>query len=395
MRINLTVFKKFFSSGASSGIMLLLCVIVSLLIANSSWSGSFEKLLATPLGFENGAVQLRYPVLIWVNDGLMAVFFLLVGLEIKRELTEGELSSPRRALLPVFAAFGGAIIPAIVYYMLNNDTKTANGWGIPMATDIAFALGVLSLLGNRIPPSLKIFLAALAIVDDLIAILVIAIFYSEKIHLDMLVYAGVLFCGMIVMNRFKLTSLTFYMVPAIFLWYFIHHSGIHATVAGVLTALAIPTTKDATLSPLEKLEHFLANPVNFVIMPVFALVNTNIRFEAGMTSGLLSDLGMGIMLGLFLGKPVGITLMSWIVVKLRLGKLPNKATWRHIIGLGLLGGIGFTMSIFIALLSFNDPVLQAESKFAVLVTSTLSGLCGFIVLKFISRKSKKRKEVPN
>ncbi|MBL7698699.1 MAG: Na+/H+ antiporter NhaA [Chitinophagaceae bacterium] len=388
MKFNPSVFKKFFSSEAAGGIVLILLVACSLLIANSSWSNDFENLLSTQLGFQNDAIQLRYSLLLWINDGLMAVFFLLVGLEIKRELVEGELASRKKALLPVFAAFGGAIVPAIIYSFFNNNSATSAGWGIPMATDIAFALGALSLLGKKVPPSLKIFLAALAIVDDLIAILVIAIFYSSNIHLDMLLYGGVIFAAMVVMNRLHVKRLVFYLVPGIFLWYFIHHSGIHATIAGVLTALTIPTTKDATVSPLEKLEHALAYPVNFVIMPIFALANTNITFESGMTSGLFSELGLGIMIGLFIGKPVGITLTTWIVVKLGWGKMLRGATWAHIIGLGLLGGIGFTMSIFIALLSFDDPLLQAESKFSVLVTSVISGFVGFLLLNRINARNR-------
>jgi len=389
-KINLTVFKKFFRSGATGGVLLLFCVLISLIIANTSWRDGFQNLLNTEIGFSNSWIQLRYTALLWINDGLMAIFFLLVGLEIKRELMEGELSTPKRALLPVFAAFGGAILPALIYTYFNINTTTEPGWGIPMATDIAFALGVLSLLGKKAPVSLKIFLAALAIVDDLIAILVIAFFYSANVHFNYLLYAGIVFALMIVLNRLKVKHLLLYLIPGVVLWYLIHHSGIHATIAGVLTAMTIPTTRDATESPLEKLEHALANPVNFIIMPVFALANTNISFESGMADGLVSDLGLGILIGLFLGKPVGITLMSWLIVKLGWGTLPNKANWKHILGIGLLGGIGFTMSIFIALLSFGDPLLQTESKFAILVTSTLSGVCGFLVLRIINTKEKNK-----
>lgn len=311
----------------------------------------------------------------------MAIFFLLVGLEIKRELIEGELSTRKKALLPVFAAFGGAIVPAIIYAAFNYNTETAAGWGIPMATDIAFALGVISLLGKSVPPSLKIFLAALAIADDLIAIVVIALFYSSNIHLDMLLYAAIVFASMMLLNKFKITHLIFYILPAVALWYFIHHSGIHATIAGVLTAITIPTNKGSVASPLEKLEHTLAYPVNFIIMPIFALANTNITFEEGMFNGLFTSLGLGVLIGLFVGKPIGITLMSWIVVKLGWGNMPHQANWKHIIGLGFLGGIGFTMSIFIALLSFGDASIESQAKFAVLITSTLAGLVGFVFLR--------------
>jgi Na+:H+ antiporter, NhaA family len=321
----------------------------------------------------------------WINDGGLAIFFLLVGLEIKRELVEGELSSAKRAILPVFSAIGGAIVPALIYGIFNYNNPTSKGWGIPMATDIAFAIGILSLLSKRVPASLKIFLSALAIADDLIAILVIAIFYTTNAHLTYLLYAAIPVTLMIIFNRLNIKWLVFYIIPGIALWYCIHHSGIHATIAGVLTAMMVPTNVGHTASPLEKLEHALAKPVNFMILPLFALANTNIRFEAGMIEGLSGNMGLGILLGLLLGKPIGITLTSWIVVKMRLGKMPNKATWAHIIGLGLLGGIGFTMSIFIALLSFDEVAVQTASKFSILVASTLAGVAGYV---FLSRVSK-------
>ena len=385
-KINYNIFREFIKSGAIGGIILLGCVLVSLLIANSGWNKAYAQILAVPIGFESGSLHLKYSLLLWINDGLMAVFFLLVGLEIKRELVEGELSSPKRASLPVLAAFGGAIVPAAIFMILNYDLPSENGWGIPMATDIAFAIGILSLLGNKVPPSLRIFLAALAIVDDLIAILVIAIFYSAGLHTTNLLIAGALFLLMLLFNRYGVKSLVAYLIPGIFLWYFIHHSGIHATIAGVLTAITIPTTKDAVESPLERLEHFITRPVNFFIMPLFAVANTNIHIEAGMVEGLLTNMGLGIFIGLVLGKPVGIGLMSWVVVKTGIGTLPAKATWSHIIGLGLLGGIGFTMSIFIALLSYVDPSMQGEAKFAILISSIVAGITGFLVLSSINKR---------
>lgn len=319
----------------------------------------------------------------------MAVFFLLVGLEIKRELVEGELSSPKRAVLPIVAAIGGAIVPAIIYYACNSDTIAVKGWGIPMATDIAFAIGILSLLGNKVPASLKVFLSALAIADDLIAILVIAIFYTNEVNFANLLYAAGIVVLLFIFNQVGVRKLVFYLIPGLFLWYFIHHSGIHATVAGVLIAMVVPTNKGAMTSPLEKLEHAIAKPVNFIIMPIFALANTNIHFEAGMVDGLFTNLGSGIMLGLLLGKPIGITLLSWIIVKAGLGKLPSKATWGHILGLGLLGGIGFTMSIFIALLSFDNIALQSEAKFSILIASTIAGICGYLYLSLINKRKRK------
>ncbi len=361
--------------------MLFISLGISLLIANSPWGDAFARFLETELGYESGSVHLRYPVLLWVNDGLMAIFFLLVGLEIKREMLEGELSSLRKAALPVFAAIGGMLVPAGIYALVNQGSATASGWGIPMATDIAFAIGLLSLLGSRVPVALKIFLTALAIVDDLGAIVVIAVFYSSGVEVTYLLYAFGIFLFLLVLNRLGVTSLFFYLVPGLFIWYFIHHSGVHATIAGVLTALAIPTTPDEKESPLEYLEHALTKPVNFLIMPIFALVNTNIRFEAGMLEGLFSPLGIGIVLGLFLGKPLGILLSSWIAVKLGVSSLPAGVTWKMVAGMGLLAGIGFTMSIFIALLSFSDLSFQTEAKFSILIASLLSGLVGYFMLK--------------
>jgi NhaA family Na+:H+ antiporter len=323
----------------------------------------------------------------------MAIFFLLVGLEIKREIVEGELSSLRQASLPVLAAIGGVAVPALIYTFFNNSSPdTIHGWGIPMATDIAFALGILSLLGDKVPTGLKIFLAALAIVDDLMAILVIAIFYSSELHLTYLMYAAAVFALLLIFNRIGITNIFFYIIPGIVMWYLIHHSGVHATIAGVLTALTLPTTDDDKESALEKLEHALTKPVNFIIMPIFAIANTNITFESGMAEGLASNLGLGIVLGLFLGKPVGIFLMSYLSVKTKIAELPVGTNWTHVLGLGLLGGIGFTMSIFIAILSFKSLDFQAEAKFAVLVASVLSGVCGFMLLSLYNKKQKKKPE---
>ncbi len=386
--INLKTFKEFFSSSSAGGVLLLICVAVSLFIANTPMASGFEDFLKSEVGFNTESLHLRYPIILWINDGLMAIFFLLVGLEIKREIVEGELSSFRQASLPVLAAIGGVIVPAAIYTVFNNGEPTIHGWGIPMATDIAFALGILSLLGNKVPNGLKVFLAALAIVDDLMAILVIAIFYSANLHFDYLMYAGGVFVMLIIFNRLGIKNLFFYIIPGIVMWYLIHHSGIHATIAGVLTALTLPTTADATESPLEKLEHALAKPVNFIIMPIFAIANTNITFTDGMVEGLAGNLGLGIVLGLFLGKPIGIFFMSFISVKLKLAELPKETTWLHVFGLGLLGGIGFTMSIFIALLSFNDAGYQTEAKFAVLVASVLSGICGYTLLSICNKKKK-------
>jgi len=377
--INLAVFQRFFKSGQVGGFLLLICVAISLIIANTASKESFETFLASKLGF--GAVN--YSILAWINDALMAIFFLLVGLEIKRELVEGELSSVKSAALPVIAALGGMLVPALIYTVFNKGTETAGGWGIPMATDIAFALAIIAMLGNSVPTSLKIFLAALAIVDDLGAILVIAIFYTNQIHFEYLAMAGGILVLLSLMNYFGVKNLVFYLIPGIFLWYFIHHSGIHATIAGVLLAFTIPTNETDVESPLEKLEHALTIPVNYLIMPVFALANTNITFQKEMLSGLVSPLGLGIIVGLFVGKTIGVTCFSWLAVKLKWADLPTGAGWKHVLGLGMLAGIGFTMSIFIALLSFSDALHVSEAKFAILTASILSGVVGFLFLKSV------------
>ena len=378
--INLNVFKDFFASSNAGGIMLFLCVILSMIIANSPLAAALQNLLDLPLGFETESIHLKYSVLLWINDGLMAVFFLLVGLEIKREIVEGELSSPKKASLPILCAIGGAVVPALIYLSFNAGKETASGWGIPMATDIAFALAVINLLGNRIPSSLKIFLAALAIVDDLIAILVIAFFYSSGIELTYLYYAVAGMVVLILMNKFNVLNPYLYLIPGVFIWYFIHHSGIHATIAGVLVAMTIPTNDTAIESPLERLEHALTKPVNFLIIPLFAFANTNITLEKEMLGGLTSGLGLGISLGLLVGKPIGILLTSFLCTKAKLSSLPEGSSWKHIIGVGLLAGIGFTMSIFIAILSFSNPDHVSEAKLSILLTSLLAGVFGYLAL---------------
>lgn len=375
------IFKQFFNSNASGGLILLLCVIVSLLIANLPIGEVFNKFLNYQIGFDN--IHLKHSISAWINDGLMAIFFLLIGLEIKRETVKGALSTPRQALLPIFCAIGGAIVPATIYYLINKDTQTVNGWGITMATDIPFAIAILSMLSKKIPSSLKIFLAALAIVDDLIAILVIAFFYSGELHSINLLYSGAIIILLIIFNRIGVRNLAFYLIPGLFLWYFIHHSGIHATIAGVIVALTIPVSnsKESISSPLDKLEHFLTIPVTFLIIPLFALANTNIRFEVEMLNGLTSPLSIGIIGGLVLGKPIGVLLASLLAVKTKICAIPLGANWMHIIGVGCLAGIGFTMSIFITLLSFTDNQLVSSAKFSILLASCVSGVFGYLLLR--------------
>lgn len=373
-------FRKFFQFAQSSGNLLIVCVILSLLIANSSFGDDFQNIL----DFKAGA----YSVSQWINDGLMAIFFLLVGLEIKRELIEGELSNLKNASLPIFAAIGGMLVPALIFITFNHSTKYENGWGIPMATDIAFSLAIISMLGKRVPSSIKIFLTALAIVDDLGAIVVIAIFYTEKLEITYLLLSGLVMLILILLNFFKVKKHIFYIIPGIFLWYFMHHSGIHATIAGVLLAFTIPTNiSSIEISPLEKLEEKLHFPVNYLIMPIFALANTNIKFHEGMVDSLYSNFGFGIIFGLVLGKLIGINLFSLIAIKLKLSELPTKSSWAQMIGVGLLAGIGFTMSIFIALLSYKNSIeIQEEAKFAILVASAISGFLGYSLLQIFSKK---------
>lgn len=378
-------FKKFLHNSQSSGVLLIICVAVSLMIANSSLGPAFQNLLDKEIGTH--IFQLNYPLSIWINDGLMAIFFLLVGLEIKREILEGELSNFKNASLPIVAALGGMVVPALIYIFFNSGTDYGNGWAIPMATDIAFSLAIISMLGKSVPLSLKIFLAALAIVDDLGAIMVIAIFYTDQIHWDYLGLSALMVAVLAILNLLNFKKHIFYIIPGIFLWYFMHHSGIHATIAGVLLAFTIPTNISTTeISPLEKLEQKLHLPVNFLIMPIFALANTNITFKEGMVDGLFSSLGYGIMLGLVLGKVIGINLFSFIFIKLKISSLPDKSSWPQMLATGLLAGIGFTMSIFIALLSFKGHTeIQEEAKFAILVASFISAITGFLLLKYFGK----------
>jgi NhaA family Na+:H+ antiporter len=383
---------QLFNASSAGGILLISCVVFSLLITNSPLGHHFESLLTTFIGFETPHVKLRYELISWINDGLMAIFFLLAGLEIKREILQGQLSTVKQASLPVFAAAGGMIVPALIYFLINKGTATAAGWGIPMATDIAFAVALISALGKRVPASLKIFLTALAIVDDLGAILVIAFFYTTSVQTAYLLYAGILFLAMLLLNAFGLKNKWFYLLPGLLLWYFIHHSGIHATIAGVLTALCIPMGNQPKTSPLIQVEHALNKPVTFLILPVFALANTDIHLESNMLQSLGSKSSLGIIFGLFIGKPLGIVLLSWISVVFKISILPKGASWLHLVGLGLLAGIGFTMSVFVALLSFEQPQLQSEAKFAILIASILSALGGYYFLNTLNKLPLRQKQ---
>ncbi len=374
-------FQNFFRSTRSSGIMLIICTIVSLLITNSIMGATYLSLWQTYAG----GLSIEH----WINDALMAIFFLLIGLELERELYVGELSDFRNALLPIFAAVGGILIPALIHFVFNKGTQTQAGIGIPMATDIAFALGILALLGSRVPASLKIFLTALAVMDDLGAIMVIAIFYTANLSISYLIGGILVFGLLITINRlFRVMNLTPYLIGGILMWFLMLKSGVHATVAGVLLAFAIPFTnkEDDEESPSHRLEHFLHKPVAFIILPIFALANTCIVLGAGALQSLSENNSLGIMSGLLVGKPLGITLLSFIAVSIGVCRLPLDLNWKHVFGAGLLGGIGFTMSIFIANLAFVGEVdVINASKMAILLASLAAGTIGFLWLKLLGQ----------
>ena len=367
-----TKFLEFFESEKSGGIVLLFATILSILVVNSSLQADFLNIMNFQMGEHNLSE--------WINDGLMAIFFLYIGLELEREIYQGELSRLRKASLPIFAAIGGMIVPALIFTLLNHGTPTQPGAGIPMATDIAFAIGILSLLGKRVPLSLKIFLTALAVIDDLGAILVIAFFYTSFLSLIYLFCAVGIYIVLIILNRMKVFSLLPYLAGGVVMWYCMLHSGVHATLAGVLLAFAIPFGDGKKLTPSNKTLHFLHKPVSFIILPLFALANTAIIFNNSW-SEVAQPVSLGIILGLFLGKPLGIWLFSWLPIKLGICSLPGGVRMKHILGIGFLGGIGFTMSIFITLLVFNDPALHNISKMAILAGSFVSGLTGYLWLK--------------
>lgn len=379
------LFADFFESEQSSGIVLILCTVVSLGIANSMLGPSYLELGHAKIGFDAGVIHLKYSLEHWINDGLMVIFFLLIGLEIEREIYVGELSDWANASLPIFAAVGGMLTPALIHFLFNRGAETQSGFGVPMATDIAFALGVLALLRSRIPASLKVFLTALAIIDDLGAILVIALFYVGNFSLVYLLLALSIFAGLLILNRLGVTRLAWYLIPGLLMWYFMLQSGVHATLAGVLLAFAIPFGDGGEESPSYRLQHFLHKPVAFLIMPLFALANTGITFDKRWLEGLGTSNSLGIFAGLVLGKPLGISLFSFAAIKAGVSKLPGDVFWKHIIGAGFLGGIGFTMSIFITLLAFSKPELVQSSKIAILLGSLVSGFIGFLILSRTSQ----------
>jgi NhaA family Na+:H+ antiporter len=375
------LFKDFFESEKASGLILIFCTIISLLLTNSSFQEQYHALWHLTV-FNNSVEH-------WINDGLMAIFFLLIGLELEREVYAGELSSLKNAMLPVVAALGGMLVPAGFYLLFNYQTETASGAGIPMATDIAFALGVLSLLGNRIHVSLKIFLTALAVIDDLGAIIVIAIFYTKTIVWTNLITSLSIFAFLLILNRIKVRNLIPYLIGGVFMWYFMLHSGIHAAITGVLLAFAIPFGKGDAKSTSYILQHLLHKPVAFLILPLFALANTAIVIHSGWESAFREPFAKGILSGLILGKPIGIILFSFLSVYLGLCSLPKDLNWKHVSGAGFLAGIGFTMSIFITLLAFDKNELINNSKLMILVASLAAALIGFVWLWIVTRLGKR------
>jgi Na+:H+ antiporter, NhaA family len=338
---------QFLHDSRAVGIVLICCTIVSLVLTNSSAQEAYVNFWETPLHLSE---HLPHTLLHWINDGLMMPFFFLVGMEIKRELTTGELSTFRKSILPVLAAIGGMICPAIIYLLFNAGTPNAQGWGIPMATDIAFSLGILSLLGNRVPVNLKIFLTALAIIDDLGAILTIAIFYTASIQTTYLLAAAGIMLVLVILNLCKVKQLIFYIIPGLLLWYCIYNSGIHATIAGVLLAGCIPMKR------LPMLVNRLHDPVNFVIMPVFALSNTAIALPPDMLQAFNNGISYGVIAGLVIGKPLGITGISFLATRLKIAALPEDTSWSQLLGVSMIAGIGFTMSIFISTLAFRTAI---------------------------------------
>lgn len=371
--------QEFIQDSRAVGITLMVCTLISLVLSNSAWGTAFIAFWEYEIHLP-AFIHIPHTLLHLINDGLMAVFFLLVGMEIKREIIEGELSSIKKSVLPIVAATGGMLFPALFYYVLNTNSGFAHGWGVPMATDIAFSLGILSLLGSRAPLSLKILLTALAIIDDLGAILAIAVFYTDSISWLYLGIAGGLFALLLLMNYFKVSKLLPYFLVGLLLWYCMFNSGIHATLAGVLLAFTLP------LKRIARLEHQLHDPVSFIILPLFALANTAILFPEHIGEALDSPINYGILLGLIIGKPLGIFLVSYIAVKAKMASLPADLKWAHILGIGFLAGIGFTMSIFIAMLAFKTEAPQITAKLAVLIASVISGLSGFIYLRLQSAK---------
>ncbi len=390
----MNILDDFLKKESSSGILLIFVTLLALILRNSALSELYSGFLHTPVEVRFGALHIAKPLLLWINDGLMAIFFLLIGLEVKRELIEGHLSSLAQISLPAFAAFGGMLVPALVYVWFNiGDEQGMRGWAIPTATDIAFALGILSLLGNRIPVSLKIFLMALAIIDDLGAIVIIALFYTVDLSTQSIAVAVISLSILIIMNRLGVTKKAAYFIVGVILWVSVLKSGVHATLAGVALAFCIPlkgkNEKGENISLLKEIEHDLHYWVAFFILPLFAFVNAGVDLRQISLDQMWGSVPLGIMLGLFVGKQLGVFGFSWLAIKLKLAKLPENSSWVKLYGVSVLTGIGFTMSLFVDSLAFEDDTLyQQADKLAVLIGSFSAGLVGYLIL----RMTKKVKE---
>jgi Na+:H+ antiporter, NhaA family len=371
---NSTLFKDFFDNEKSGGVLLIFCTLISITIANSEYGVLYTNMWSLNIGM--------YSITHWINDGLMTLFFLMIGLELNREVCNGELSNFKDALNPVIGALGGMLLPACIFVLFTFGKAQQSGMGIPMATDIAFAVGVLSLLGDRVPSSIKIFLTALAVIDDLGAIVVIALFYSQSIAWIYLLGAVFTLAILFTINRMKIQFLFVYLIGGFILWYFMQKSGVHATISGVLLAFVIPFGDGSSSSISNKLLRALHKPVVFLILPLFALANTAIKFESSFEQLVFSPHGIGVILGLLIGKPLGIFTFVWLAVRLKWSRLSVDFTFKQLIGVSILGGIGFTMSIFIALIAFTNQQWIEESKLAILIGSGFSALIGFIALRF-------------
>jgi len=383
----MSIIDEFIQKESSSGILLIFTTILALILSNTALAPFYESFLHIPVEIRVGALHLDKSLYHWVNDGLMAIFFLLIGLEVKREVLEGHLSSLKQIVLPGAAAIGGMLVPALIYLLFNQDNPIAlNGWAIPTATDIAFALGILSLLGNRIPVSLKIFLMALAIMDDLGAIVIIALFYTTDLSTLSLIIAGISLTTLVILNFFGVAKKAAYFIVGLVLWISVLKSGVHATLAGVALAFTIPLNaqneNNQTFSPLKEIEHGLHFWVAFFILPLFAFVNAGVNVTEISLNQMSGSVPMGIILGLFLGKQLGVFGFSWLAIKLKIAQLPENTNWIQLYGASILTGIGFTMSLFIVSLAFeDDTIFQYTDKLAILVGSFLSGIVGYLVLR--------------
>ncbi len=383
--------KQFLRLEGASGLILLGAALLALAIANSPLAWLYEMLLQVPVAVQIGALHIAKPLLLWINDGLMAVFFFLIGLEVKREVLEGSLSRPAQVVLPAVAAVGGMLVPALIYVAFNyGDAAAIKGWAIPTATDIAFALGILGLLGDRAPAGLKVFLLTLAILDDLGAVVIIALFYTEDLStLSLLLAAGTL-VALFALNRLGVVSVAAYLVLGGVLWICVLKSGVHATLAGVALALFIPRrgrNETGEVAPLVRLEHDLHPPVAYGILPAFAFANAGVSLAGMSPTALLESVPLGIATGLFLGKPLGVLGFTWVAVKLSLGRLPEGVAWRHMVGLSVLCGVGFTMSLFIGSLAFEQggPDYAVDDRLGILMGSFLSAAAGYLLLRYAAR----------